>query len=458
MVSSERLPPVPRARLLALSATVKLFSGELDAAAGAARYAEEAAIEAGDIRALVHGLGMQGHAAHCRGELGEAENLLSRAVALAEDDGSREAYESTPHTHLGLLLGDLDRLAEAENVLAAGRRAAEAFGSVSAVWMAHVIAVQAPFLSARFDDALAELDTMAALSEETGIAWQGVAFALRALIALYRQGPEEAEPWVRQAEMAAATEGPMYGMAWVPRMEASYLHSRGRTDEALAAAWKGWQACQASGMVLERWILGPSLAGLAAAAGERSRADEVANGVEVLAAANPGVTGLEGAALHARGRADEDADALLAGLGTYRAGPRRYEQARVAEDAAIALAGAGRRQEAEAAGGEALELYAELQLGWDAARARAELRRAGLRPGVRGVRGRPATGWKALTVTEDKVARLVARGLSNTDVAQRLVLSRRTVESHVSHILGKLGLRSRSQLIASSADRQVSEG
>lgn len=458
MISSERLPAAQRARLLGLGATVKLFSGELDAAVAAARDAEAVAVEAGDTRALVHALGMRGHAAHCRGELTEAEQLLSRAVTLAEEGGAREAYESTPHTHLGLLLGDLDRPAEAEKVIAAGRRAAEAFGSVTAVWMAHVIAVQAPFLSARFDDALAELDAMAALSEETGIGWRGVAFALRALIALCRDGPDEAEPWVCQAERAAASEGPMYGMAWVPRMQASYLQARGRADDALAVAWNGWQACRGSGILLDSWVVGPSLAGLAAAAGQRSRAGEVAAGLEALVAANPGVAGLAGAALHARGRADDDADALLAGLSVYRAGPRRYEHARVAEDAAVALAGAGRRGEAEAAGGEALELYAELELGWEGSRARAELRRAGLRPGARGARGRPATGWKALTATESRVAALVARGLSNTDVAQHLVLSRRTVESHMSHILGKLGLPSRSQLIVSAAEWQATEG
>jgi non-specific serine/threonine protein kinase len=41
---------------------------------------------------------------------------------------------------------------------------------------------------------------------------------------------------------------------------------------------------------------------------------------------------------------------------------------------------------------------------------------------------------------------LVARGLSNKDVAERLVISKRTVDAHVNHIFGKLGLSSRVQL------------
>jgi DNA-binding NarL/FixJ family response regulator len=46
------------------------------------------------------------------------------------------------------------------------------------------------------------------------------------------------------------------------------------------------------------------------------------------------------------------------------------------------------------------------------------------------------------------VATLVADGLSNPDVAARLVVSRRTVETHVSHILARLGLHSRVELAA----------
>jgi non-specific serine/threonine protein kinase len=51
-----------------------------------------------------------------------------------------------------------------------------------------------------------------------------------------------------------------------------------------------------------------------------------------------------------------------------------------------------------------------------------------------------------LTQREREVARLVAAGKSNREIAATLVVSLRTVEAHVTHVLAKLGLRSRAQL------------
>ena len=53
-----------------------------------------------------------------------------------------------------------------------------------------------------------------------------------------------------------------------------------------------------------------------------------------------------------------------------------------------------------------------------------------------------------LTDRERQVAALVARGSSNREIAGTLFLSERTVESHVQHILNKLGFRSRAQIAA----------
>jgi DNA-binding NarL/FixJ family response regulator len=57
----------------------------------------------------------------------------------------------------------------------------------------------------------------------------------------------------------------------------------------------------------------------------------------------------------------------------------------------------------------------------------------------------------ALSARELEVARLVADGLTNRQIAERLVISERTAQNHVQHILTKLGFTSRSQIAAWSA-------
>jgi predicted ATPase/class 3 adenylate cyclase/DNA-binding CsgD family transcriptional regulator len=64
----------------------------------------------------------------------------------------------------------------------------------------------------------------------------------------------------------------------------------------------------------------------------------------------------------------------------------------------------------------------------------------------RGQRKRPSAGWDSLTPAEQDVVRLVSDGLGNSDIATRLFVSPRTVQSHLTHVYTKLGLTSRVQL------------
>jgi DNA-binding CsgD family transcriptional regulator len=64
----------------------------------------------------------------------------------------------------------------------------------------------------------------------------------------------------------------------------------------------------------------------------------------------------------------------------------------------------------------------------------------------RGERKRPTSGWESLTPTERAVVRLVSEGLANKAIAERLFISPRTVQTHLTHVYTKLGLTSRGQL------------
>ncbi|HWU28407.1 MAG TPA: LuxR C-terminal-related transcriptional regulator, partial [Microbacterium sp.] len=100
----------------------------------------------------------------------------------------------------------------------------------------------------------------------------------------------------------------------------------------------------------------------------------------------------------------------------------------------------------------ALHAYTEVGADHGAARARASFRQAGV-PVALPARSRPASGWESLTRTEERIAGHVATGETNLEIAQSLFVSRRTVETHVSNILAKLGLRSRTELAIRFAHR-----
>lgn len=71
----------------------------------------------------------------------------------------------------------------------------------------------------------------------------------------------------------------------------------------------------------------------------------------------------------------------------------------------------------------------------------------------RGERKRPSSGWASLTPTELDVVRLVSEGLGNKDIAARLFVSHRTVQTHLTHVYTKLGLTSRMQLAQEASRR-----
>jgi predicted ATPase/DNA-binding CsgD family transcriptional regulator len=74
---------------------------------------------------------------------------------------------------------------------------------------------------------------------------------------------------------------------------------------------------------------------------------------------------------------------------------------------------------------------------------------------ARGERKRPSHGWDSLTPTELDVVRLVATGLTNRQIGERMFISVGTVKAHLSHIFAKLGTASRSALAVEATRRTL---
>ncbi len=146
--------------------------------------------------------------------------------------------------------------------------------------------------------------------------------------------------------------------------------------------------------------------------------------------------------IHAARRAFEEGLELLDGLGL------RYDQARVNFAYGQTLRRAGKRRAADTIIGTARELYLSLGATAYVERCDRELKAGGLTTSRPDRDGTPKDAVE-LTPQEEAVTTLVARGLSNREVAAELFISPKTVQYHLTRIYAKLGLRSRSELAAS---------
>jgi len=158
-------------------------------------------------------------------------------------------------------------------------------------------------------------------------------------------------------------------------------------------------------------------------------------------------------ALYCSGLMDHDATRLLAAAERYGDASRPLLSAKALEAAAGDFVCAGDRDNARAAFTRAVEIYTSLGAATDVARLRTRFRAHGIRRGPHAKHRQARSGWDSLTPAETKIAALVEGGLTNPEIAARLFLSRRTVATHVSHILKKLDVHSRTDIAREAALR-----
>jgi DNA-binding NarL/FixJ family response regulator len=160
---------------------------------------------------------------------------------------------------------------------------------------------------------------------------------------------------------------------------------------------------------------------------------------------------LLGHAVAARGNAGEATRHLGASLAAFVRLEMPLEAARTQKLLAETLR-VGEPDVAVAEARAALATFEDLGAERDADAAAALLRRLG----VKAARAGPK-GVGTLTKREREVLSLLGQGLSNPEIAERLYISRKTVEHHVARVLSKLGLRSRAEAAAVSV-RQLGPG
>jgi DNA-binding CsgD family transcriptional regulator len=449
------LPPVWSARLRARRATSLFAAGRYDEARAEAERAEAEGTRAGDRLAAgyaLYTLARLDIMAH--GDLTAERDAFERALAVLGDEPQATDLVLQLLVNLGLILQGLGLPAEADRVHG---RVAELVERGTPPRQAHVRSFSATFAfhCGRWDDALAEVDAATQLPVGTTY-WQDLG-GVAAQIAVHRDDRAAADRYLRGAADINLTDGEI-------RLEVEYLlvawalaaERDGRPAEALTRLLAIFDPGQTHefprlNVASIQWL--PDVVRIALTTGKPTAAAAAA---KTCARQSSMLTSppLSTAAQHCHGLVDADPTAVRTAAGLYQSYGYPLFAAQALENAAVLHAEKGDAEAARTAHRQAIGIYSDLGADWDIRRADARLRQHGIRRGTWGTRRRPATGWEALTPTEQKIARLIADGQSNPDIASQMLLSRNTVQTHVSHILTKLSAKSRVEIAHAAAGQQ----
>jgi DNA-binding CsgD family transcriptional regulator len=452
LTRSPALPPDTRMRLMAEAALGRLLTGDRQTAARDAQTALHASLAGGDELTCALSLSTLAWVCQDEGRLDEATELATAAVAHAETAGPDVVARYGAHYFLGGVLTCADRYDEAREAYVTGLAAAEAAGAVTPTVIYHVGLGMLGYATGHWDDAVAELEAGIAFAEETssilGLTWH---WSLLAQIALHRGEAERANAMLERAEAEMLRVGPQAGVDWMMWTRALAVE-RDEPAQAFAALCNCWDLYAALGVLQTVQTIGPDLARLAIAAGDQTRARATAARAEEVAD-QLGTNTARFEALRCRAWADSDVDAALAACEVARDGPRVIDLAFAEEEAGLRLRDTGRKKEAAPLLEAALAAFERLGAVSDVARVVDGLKSAGVRRRVRAP-ARATYGWESLTRSELAVIELVAKGLTNRQISLQLSVSRRTVETHLSHVFAKLGITSRVEL-ATTATRNT---
>lgn len=427
------------ADVLAIRAHALLDLPAPEAAAEAAVDAGDAAARAGRVASRVCALAVLGAATRAEGRLADAERIGAEAVELTRTVGGEVRHRVPRLWQIGSLIA-LDRLAEAAAVLDVGQAEAERLRSSWSAPAWEYCRACLHFAAGRLAEArvAAEAGVRRADQLPTGSHLVGL-HELLAEIALLTSDREAAH---RHLDRADALHG--LGLARGPGVPGWVRGLVLRADDRPGPAFAVLEPlCHDAAAMVGVTVRDPAapavLVGSALRGGGRTRGGEaatvVATTVARLAERNPGIASVTGAAAHVGGVLDGDPERILRAADHYRLAGRPLAAALAVGDAvdldpdAVGpRAAAAARDIAEQAGATALVTRFTVPPPTAPAVAEAE------------------DGWGDLTDSEIRVARLVARGMTNREVAAALHLSPHTVDSHLRRCFGKTGVSSRVEL------------
>jgi DNA-binding CsgD family transcriptional regulator/transcriptional regulator with XRE-family HTH domain len=380
--------------------------------------------------------------------------LMDRALGIIGDRPETADLHCMVLGNRMMALHNLGRLAELSPAVGEALAAAERAGAMPRLVGTRAQVANLYFQLGRWDDAAAEVAAVADLigSDVVQTVW---CRAIGALIAVHR------ENWTALREHLAAVQGldlkpdeTRHIGRWMDSAVAMAAEAEGHPDQALdrylAVCFLPTSTAGAPAVDENCVLWLPDVVRLASATGRATVASAVTQACVALADKD-GRPRSRAVSLHCQGLLVGEPAVLETAAAGYARGGYVLYRAHALEDRAVLLAQRGDPDGARKAYREAADVYTRLDAAWDLRRAASRLDPLGVRR--RAYQRRPAKGWAALTPTERKVAALVAKGLSNPDIATRLMVSRRTVETHVAHILAKIDGHSRTE-IAREAERR----
>jgi len=447
------LPDYDRADLLALRAHALMNDGGTESEASeAAQEALEVAEASDNTPALVFALIASSVVARQAGQLTDAVRHAETAVALSKNDpASRRLHAERWLARIQLATDDHVKAAITLND---GQRAATALGTMWTQPMWHHDRAELCLFRGQVTDALVEAETGLRVADVLS----GHALAVPLLIMQARcqelMGDlDTAEESLNRAK-ALLDSGVVANPSVLHWARVNMASARGDFEQLprLIARAAPRMPDRRSPLVANG-SLGIQVIRALLAADERRLAVHIARLFAETAADNPGVASRQGLALHAAGLLKEDVTRLKAAQSAYKKAGFKGLYGWLALDLGAVHARQGRTQEADEAHNLAGRLFLEQgSIGaYRVATAQLEVSRRPIIPQT--VVDDP---WLTLTKSELRVLKLIVTGMSNREVADHLVLSPHTVDTHLRHIFEKIGVNSRTRLCSLYFSRHVS--